>query len=361
MSNKKQNQSVQLHAFLTSNRTTMDWQLGLNFIPSVPIIFNPLDFFEKRLKKKLTSIIDSNKYHVYILCKRKKIYFQESKPDGPDFNLTSFYFLDDNHNKISNVYRHSSELTIHTHDKENGSYDISLRGAPGSIRDFELTNIFFNIYAQYETAPDKSSVIYSDLEVMYIGQSYGKKARKKIDYRIAKHEKVQEIALSITNSGSNEEVIAIGVVVNVRDLATSFSPYVPNAQVPSVESITKTLKALQQRAKARIAEDQEITVFEASLIRYFQPKLNTEYKKTFPSPGFPSYQDLYNTTFNYSTVEINTGELFARLYSKIIPERKYVHLQHYPLTSLSEKEDFFSYLYELASSQQTPMEQTPQQ
>jgi hypothetical protein len=42
------------------------------------------------------------------------------------------------------------------------------------------------------------------LEVVYVGQAFGRKENRTIDYRISNHEKVQEIALDILDSGSNE-------------------------------------------------------------------------------------------------------------------------------------------------------------
>ncbi len=90
-----------------------------------------------------------------------------------------------------------------------------------------------------------------------------------------------------------------------------------------------------------------MTVFEASLIKYFKPDLNTEYKETFPSKDFPSYSELYETDFDYSAMAVDSRPIGLRLYSKEITERKYFHKLHYALTTKSDKRTLFEYLYEL--------------
>jgi hypothetical protein len=85
----------------------MNWSLILNFYSTEVAIFNPNDLNRKEIKN---SIRDS-KFHIYLVCKRKKIYFQESLIDG-EFGLTTLYYLDDNHKKIPLHYRHSNDVWI---------------------------------------------------------------------------------------------------------------------------------------------------------------------------------------------------------------------------------------------------------
>jgi len=190
-----------------------------------------------------------------------------------------------------------------------------------------------------------SGPIPSDLEVMYVGQAFGRNQIRKIDYRIRKHEKVQAVALDILRRGSNEEVLVIGLCVDLNDVATSL---ITTGNVRA--STMQELLALKESASQRLPEGQALTVFEASLIRYFQPAFNTEYKETFPSAGAVSYGEIYDTQFDYSNLTLDTRPMNARVYSKVIAERKYVHLQHYPLKTRSEKLTLFKYLYEFTES-----------
>ncbi|GAA0189250.1 hypothetical protein GCM10009122_49190 [Fulvivirga kasyanovii] len=104
------------------------------------------------------------------------------------------------------------------------------------------------------------------------------------------------------------------------------------------------LKKLQKSASQRIPEGQELTVFEASLINYFQPEYNKEYKESFPSPDFKSYEEIYNTDFDYSHVTLDTYPVASRLFSNEVLERKYVHSKHFPLESNHDKKTLFEFL-----------------
>jgi hypothetical protein len=83
---------------------------------------------------------------------------------------------------------------------KGGYYDVDTIHEKGKkIRDFVMTSYF--CYQEYVSS---SEVLPSDLEVVYVGQAFGRKENRTIDYRISNHEKVQEIALDILDSGSNE-------------------------------------------------------------------------------------------------------------------------------------------------------------
>jgi hypothetical protein len=178
---------------------------------------------------------------------------------------------------------------------------------------------------------------------MYIGQAFGRTETKTIDYRISNHDKVQKIALDILDKGTNEEVLIIGLKIKTNDLGTSIVTVDSDTEAPTIESIEE----LAKKASKRITEGQEITVFEASLISYFKPQLNIEYKETFPSKDFKSTDELYETDFNYSAMAVDTRPIGVRVFSNHINEYKYLHYQHFPLDTKSDKETLFEYLYEL--------------
>jgi hypothetical protein len=315
----------------------MKWTLGLNFFSSNIILFNPSDLDTELSTKQL---IESNKYHIYLICKRKKVFFQSCVLDETDFCKTTLYYLNDKHEKEFLYYRHPSELKIISY--ENGFYNIEFKGEKKEVRDFMMITNFCFIENDLE-GTSVTKPLPSDLEVMYVGQAFGRTTVKKIDYRLANHDKIQKIALQILNTGSNEEVLVIGLKVEVRDLGTSIVTVGSKESKVTVES----LLALRDKAAQRIPEGQELTVFEASLISYFRPKLNTEYKDTFPEENVVSYKEIYNTSFDYSAMTIDTRPVGVRIYSESITERKYIHSKHFPLTSESDKKSLFEYLYEI--------------
>ena len=72
----------------------MKWNLGLNFYSSEVVLFNPKDLDLDETK----NFIKDNKYHIYVVCKRKKLFFESSEVDGV-FCKTTLYYLNDKHEK----------------------------------------------------------------------------------------------------------------------------------------------------------------------------------------------------------------------------------------------------------------------
>lgn len=318
----------------------MNWNLGLNFYSTDPILFEPNEL----ASKEFTKYIADNKYHIYVVCKRKNFFFESCELDG-DFCKTTLYYLDDKRNKEYLRYRHPNNLFIDSW--KDGIYQVTIDGKDKTeIRDFDLISNFNFLENDLLGDKEKNS-LPSDLEVLYIGQAFGRTTVKTIDYRISNHDKVQKIALDILRKGTNEEVLIIGLKIKTNDFGTSFVSLGSDTKAPTVESLME----LVTKAKKRLTNGQEVTVFEASLIKYFKPDLNTEYKETFPSKDFTSYGELYDTDFDYSAMAVDSRQIGVRLYSQEITERKYLHTLHYPLTTKSDKETLFEYLYELNDEQ----------
>jgi hypothetical protein len=302
----------------------MKWNLGLNFYSTEVFLFNPLDANQAEFKR----YIKEHKYHIYIVCKRKKSFFEKTVFENGFFQ-TTFYNLDEKHNKIYFDYKNSDFFKINSY--KNGYYNIDNKVE----NDQEMRDIYLiSLFCYQEDMKNKyseSKPLPSDLEVMYIGQAYGRTKLKTIDYRVLNHNKIQKIALDILEKGSNEEIIIVGLKFKNNALGTSFAGINDKVIRPTNES----MQELQNKAGKKLTKGQEITVCEASLISYFKPKLNIEYKKSFPSRDFSSYNELYEIDFEYSYLVVNTESFYVRLFSEYVKERKYKHSKHFPLKSKS--------------------------
>ncbi|MES2703427.1 MAG: hypothetical protein V4649_12360 [Bacteroidota bacterium] len=318
----------------------MNWSLGINFYSVVAVLFNPQDLKEKDIE----AIINGDRFHTYLIGKRKKHFFVRCATENEDYNASTFYTLTEHHDKELVTYKHDKELIIHS--EKDGYYNITLRNQNVSMRDFIVINNFFY-------SPDKAHTLNvnetlpSDLEIMYIGQAFGKEGKRKIDDRLSNHEKLLQVALSIVNSTTTEEILIVGLTMETNDLGTLFITLMDDHS----ERVTlESMQDLQKKAQMRLSDNQALTVFEASMIRYFQPHYNTEYKGTFPKFGVVSYSELYKTKFDYCAFSIDTNPIGMRIYSKAIPERRYIHYMHFPLTTKDEKKDFFDYLSSLSKN-----------
>lgn len=313
----------------------MSWKLGLTFYSNRIFVINPLVFELKELKKAM----QKSNFHIYLLCKRKKLFFESCDQSEGEFNVTKFYYLNERHDKEHVTVKHSKEIVIN--DCKDGICNIDFKENKGvEIEDYTLVNSLFHMQEDFLGDKEKRN-LPSDLEVLYVGQSFGRNKKRQIDKRLTNHEKLQKIALEIINKGTSEEVLVIGLDYLVKDLATAFVTVDADRENFSLENLLK----LKANASVRIPESQEVTVYEAALINHFQPELNVEYKETFPSLGYSSYEEIFNTKFDYTSVEINTYETGSRIFSQECPERKYYHNKQFALDSKDQKKEFFDYLF----------------
>jgi hypothetical protein len=314
----------------------MDWKLGLNFYSPTTLLFNPNDIG----LKEVINTIKREKYHIYLVCKRKKLFFDRCWKDLDGSTKIQLYWLDEKHEKKYIGFKDTNDLWINS--CENGMCDINLKEVKNHrIRDYAMVNIMFSSFMQ---EIDAKTPLISDLEVMYVGQAFGRKKRRMIDYRLVNHEKIQRVALEVLDRGSNEEVLVIGQKVQSNDFATLFVP--SNPEKRKISGTADNLYGLKNKAAKRITEGQQVTVFEASLIRYFQPALNTEHKQSFPSPDFDSYDEIFQTDFDYCSFGLDTHKIHTRLFSQHVTERLFVHSQHFPLKTKSDKKSLFEFLLE---------------
>jgi len=314
----------------------MNWKVGMNLYSSKLMLFNPSDLKKNDVKTE----IEKEKYHIYLICKRKKIHYEKTEIKD-NVGFTTFFYLNDNFDKEYLRHSHSLDL-LKINGIKNGIFNIDCGEEKNvKVKDQIFINSFYVIPDDIEgTTVTKS--LPTDLEVMYVGQAFGRKKNRKIDYRLAKHEKIQKIALEILDKSSNEEVLIIGVKIDVNDLSTSIVEINSQTEKPTLQSLLD----LKNKASQRITSGQEVTVFEASLINYFKPKFNEKYKSVFPSTDFVSIDEIYKTDFDYSAMTLDTKPVRVRVFSENIKEPKYIHSMHFPLKTKSEKKSFYEYLKE---------------
>jgi hypothetical protein len=313
----------------------MDWKFGLNFYGNIYCIFNPNDL----LSTEVSNVIEKDKYHIYLLCKRKKIHF-ENFIERDNIGYTTLFYLNEKLEKKYLEYKNPISI-LRINEVRNGLYNIDTSEQTGVwLRDFLMINKFCLPVDNWLNHSFEEP-LPSDLEIVYIGQAFGRTKSKNIDYRISNHEKIQKIALDILDTGSNEEVLIIGVNVKINDSATSIIPNDLN-----LENAYRSgqFRELRNNATNRISDAQAITIFEASLIKYFQPKLNTIHKNTFPSPTFKSYNEIYQVDFLYSAITLDTRPIEVRIFSQYKNERSFIHLEAFSLTDVHEKENLFGFL-----------------
>ncbi len=130
-----------------------------------------------------------------------------------------------------------------------------------------------------------------EFKVVYVGQAYGKEGSRNAIDRLKKHETLQKIALKGAPEGYRLQVLLVEVQPSNR-MFTFFNPF---AQDKS-EGQNRIKQGLDKLFGTN--EHEQITLYEASLISYFQPVYNKEFKNSFPSTNLKVLADCYDKDFS---------------------------------------------------------------
>lgn len=127
-------------------------------------------------------------------------------------------------------------------------------------------------------------------DVQYVGQAFGKDGERDIIARLKNHETLQRISLQGIPSGYRLEIILVEVHPDTR-VITMFSPVDEEAEVTK-QRIARGIDKL-----FNTNEQEMVAIYEACLIRYFQPRFNIEFKGSFPSTRMKILKDCYDKEF----------------------------------------------------------------
>jgi hypothetical protein len=169
--------------------------------------------------------------------------------------------------------------------------------------------------------------------VLYVGQAYGKDGSRNALDRLLKHETLQKISVKGIPADQRLSLLLLEIEPANR-LLTIMNP--------RAES--------KDQGKARMAagldklfgtkEAERVTLYEASLIRYFQPPFNREFKDSFPSTNLKSLADCYEKDFSALISEICIDELPFKLMSAAVAPAQY-HIAKFDLHDDEARQVFF--------------------
>ena len=141
-----------------------------------------------------------------------------------------------------------------------------------------------------------SGKVYFD--VQYVGQAFGKDGSRNALDRLKKHETLQKISLKGAPEGHILQLLLLKIKKG-NSIATVFNPFAKDTS-HGEERIRAGLNKLFEPNEA-----ERTTLYEASLIRHFEPKFNKEFKESFPSTNLKVLADCYDKDFAALVAEIN--------------------------------------------------------
>jgi len=154
-----------------------------------------------------------------------------------------------------------------------------------------------------------------DLELLYIGQSYGVNGARTSPDRLKEHKTLQKIYSEAIQNNPDFD-IWLNLLSFERIMITSFdgiNKYPEENRDTDIKSISTAMNKFMTN---NLNEQQIINFTEASLIKYFKPKYNIEYKDKFPNPAHKSYSECYDLNVNSVCFELETDVIYTRLFTK---------------------------------------------
>lgn len=170
-------------------------------------------------------------------------------------------------------------------------------------------------------------------DVLYIGQAYGRNGSRNALDRLLKHETLQKISLRGIPENQTLNLLLLEILPSNR-LITMMNP-----QAAVREDAEKRISAGLDKLFGT-SEAERVTLFEASLIRYFQPTYNKEFKDSFPSTNLKILSDCYDKDFSAIISEICFDNLPFKLRSSTISPSQY-HTASFDLHEDEERKVFF--------------------
>ena len=172
-----------------------------------------------------------------------------------------------------------------------------------------------------------------DFNVKYIGQAYGQDGSRNALDRLLKHETLQRISLLGIPDGYRLTVLLLSIQPS-NQLYTVFNPFAKNKDEDG-QRVKSGLDKLYNTSEA-----ERTTLYEASLIRYFYPEYNKEFKDSFPSTNLKVLKDCYSKDFSALVAEICIDKLPFRLKSETVEPQNY-HIVRHDLHQAADRKMFF--------------------
>ncbi|EAT6287881.1 hypothetical protein [Salmonella enterica] len=284
----------------------------------------------------IEGILKENNFnpHIYFICKRPRVTIKPNSLKITEDTI-EIVFKQQIQDQYTEIPIRAKNHQLRTDYKLNTEYpytEFEILEANGEV----LLSGKSSILLQKILQGDKPQL--TDLEVLYVGQSFGLNGSRDASDRLKSHSTLQNIYAEAINKSPDSEIWLI--------ISSFENPFLLIHIDGRAKNCTSTLEDddehINEVISHKMNEQQKVNFTEAALIRYFQPRYNKIYKDTFPDPNHVTYSECYSIDLNTISVELQTEELSARLWSDNRPPSD-LHFCMFPLHSRSEREYMFEF------------------
>jgi hypothetical protein len=288
------------------------------------------------LQQDNLSVIDKTDItpHIYMICRRPRIGIRPESTVFTKNYVEGEFFIQKGEKK--------EIIEFKTPNKTNRD-DLKM------YSDYPYTEFFVKSDAGEVVSSGKTALLmascgsdlwkYLNLEILYIGQSFGVGGERSASERLKKHSTLQGIYSEAIQRSPDQEIwLLLSTFQEI--LLSSFDGSKSNYGTSDEEDE----EHIKEILNTEVSLQQKINFTEAALIKYFQPHYNKIFKDTFPNPKHTSYSECYDLDLNMVSVEFHTEGLGTKLYSNEI-DPKIRHFCMYPLHSKEKRMYMFDTEY----------------
>lgn len=302
-------------------------EVALNLYSSSPLLLSPYGIYKISKHEKVLST-DFSDRNIYLITKRNRV---SILPNSLKVGIHQISVILEIKTRDSPIYKN---FQLKNDLKSNEKLEVSSY----PHRALEIYSLSGQLIKSYPIQLILHLICdvdeLQDLEVLYIGQAYGKKGQRTAIQRLSSHSTLQRILSDIAEEEPHMEIIiALYKFEFSRNMVHFDGQESPIYQ--DKEDDVHYRKILNEK----ITRNMEISIVEAALIRYFQPVYNIVYKYGFPSEKQKILKKLYSLDFLSLIVEVNTDEFKINLFTKK-QERKNHHIVNVNLHSHKERRSF---------------------
>lgn len=277
------------------------FEAGLNVYTSFKTIV-PVE------KLQLLDSIDSRKYHLYCILSYPQMYFRNEKThiDSTGIHICLFslnngveteYMLpvweiheDMDYSKVKLIVTHPNiSLTIEIND------DDFINAHP-EFTDPCITVFAHDLFVQFS----EHLISKQEFEVLYIGQSYGKRGERTAITRLSSHSTLQKILTDCQSKYSNRHIYLLLLEINTL-LNMSFD----GISKDYTKSINDSDMHMRNVIQNLPEEQQVVNISEAALINYFKPEYNRNFVENFPNENHKGYKQYFDLDYNQFVFEMD--------------------------------------------------------
>lgn len=273
---------------------------------------------------ELDNIDDNIDYHLYSIMASNKLIVDKHSINlsKEGFSCIIIEVNEDIENKIfiKNLILHKdidhSKMQV---DLVYPYESITFKGVSQNNEEFNITVDTLSL--TYNLTMD----IPWNLDVLYIGQSYGENGERKAQDRLKSHSTFQKI-LSDCHSKYHNKKLYLFLMEMTPLLTTTFDGISKNYEKSDEEDKAHMSKIFENLPQYK----QIINISEAALINYFKPKYNVNFVENFPDKAHLGYTQYYNLDYNHLTVEIDMdftilgGVIFSSHSNSIDRRNRYI-------------------------------------